>query len=127
MTQQSEKNKVIAEFMKLKPFEDSRYGKMYPNPLGQLAGGSIFGDEGLKYHTSWDWLMPVFSKINTIVKDLQAQVKFLNYDPYYQRIYGAILEVNITAAHEAIYSFIEWYEEVARPVATALQEYRFKQ
>lgn len=68
-----------------------------------------------KYHSSWDSLMPVFSKINTIVKYLQVQVKFFNYDPYYQRICGAILDADITAAHEAIYMFIEWYEEVVQP------------
>jgi len=45
-------NKLIAEFMKQwKGVDCYRYGKDY------------YGFENLRYHLSWDWLMPVVEKI----------------------------------------------------------------
>jgi hypothetical protein len=50
-------NRAIAEFMKhhwLDAWANSTQGRQ----------GQLFPYEQLKYHTSWDWLMPVVEKIN---------------------------------------------------------------
>ena len=51
-------NKIIAEFMGL---WESEVGYLY-NP--QFEAG--FKPEELKYHSSWDWLMPVVEKIESL-------------------------------------------------------------
>jgi len=51
-----EGNKLIAEFMKQwKGVDCYMYGKDY------------YGFENLRYHLSWDWLMPVVEKIDSIL------------------------------------------------------------
>jgi len=55
-----EGNKLISEFMGLRSFEDDRYGKMWTNPVDK---GSCFT---LQYHSSWDWLMPVVEKLESL-------------------------------------------------------------
>ena len=49
-------NKLIAEFMGFKEHEGSYYLPLY-------NGGDWVPDVELEYHSSWDWLMPVISKI----------------------------------------------------------------
>jgi hypothetical protein len=51
-------NELISEFMGYKPYNDHRYGVMYPDPTNEST--VVFT---LKYHTSWDWLMPVVEKL----------------------------------------------------------------
>lgn len=54
-------NKLIAEFMGIESFKDS---------LASLHQGKINIDvdvyEQAKYHSSWDWLMPVINKIRSM-------------------------------------------------------------
>ncbi len=56
-----ENNKIIAEFMGLKSFEDGRYGIMYTDPTKN--GSSTFS---LNYHDNYGWLMPVVEYIEQI-------------------------------------------------------------
>ncbi len=54
-------NKAIAEFMGFRVYE-----KRYPRNHGIGGGTLVLKDcilEKLKFHTSWDWLMPVVEKI----------------------------------------------------------------
>lgn len=55
----TEGNKIIAKYMDVPrtrtQFADGTYGYMMPSNLHE--------DE-LKYHKSWDWLIPVFEKIH---------------------------------------------------------------
>ena len=55
-------NKLIAEFMGLKPCDDREQyqSSIYTNVVADL-----------KYHTSWDWLMPVVDKIESIGFEFQ--------------------------------------------------------
>jgi len=52
-------NKLIAEFMGLVVSDSANYtSELHTNV-----------DVDLKYHTSWDWLMPVVEKINDLTDD----------------------------------------------------------
>jgi hypothetical protein len=123
-----EGNRIIAEFMNLHSFEDGRYGKMYGSPV-LLAGKipqSVFGDAGLQYHSSWDWLMSVVEKIGTMTNeagvryDIKIEMKDtydVNGDYYayccfiYKNqscIVGTILDTNIMqAVWQSVISFIK--------------------
>jgi hypothetical protein len=103
----TENNKLIAEFMGLEPFLDSRYGTMYLNPVIK-SGSSVFGHAGLKYHTSLDWLWPVKQKI------VSLGIKFQCHDDeylFYSSKYDGIWYKNtdeILGLRLAIVAFIQW-------------------
>lgn len=87
-----ENNKLIAEFME------------YPE-LGTEGDFSY-----LKYHTSWDWLMPVVEKINQVC----------GYDDYnksrlhLQRVLNDCINENavgIDEVHKAVVEFINQYNK----------------
>lgn len=67
----TDNNKLIAEFMGYKLMSCNRgkawdIGKSIPSKdhLFPIQGVLHTGNE-LKFHTSWDWLMPVLKKINS--------------------------------------------------------------
>lgn len=57
-----ENNKIIAEFMGWTPC-DSNDNTMYANPQDH---SDVWSTDEMRYHTSWDWLMPVVEKINLL-------------------------------------------------------------
>lgn len=70
-----------------------------------------------KYHTSWDWLMPVVEKINKIAIDDYGQVEVVIY-PSHCEIYtsGRELLIEVEDRSSLIYNmyltvvaFIQWY------------------
>lgn len=92
-------NMMIAKFMKLKLNK-----KEYPlTPYYENEGGFIAYPEQLKYHTSWDWLMPVAKKIippNGWTGDgIGLSILVAN----------ALSLANIELAHKRIINFILWY------------------
>ena len=57
-----ENNKLILEFMGCtNPFNDITDATLYKIEQG------TFEINELKYHTSWDWLMPVINKIRSMI------------------------------------------------------------
>ena len=98
-----ESNKLIAEFMQAKnEISDVYYLPEfghYFNSYGQIEWNECFRSNELKYHTSWDWLMPVVERI--------ANVKG------FHNIKANLLDLKITAnisdVYSAVISFIEWY------------------
>ena len=56
-------NKLIAEFMGLSYCTKYQYEGWYKNHEHNYR---ICGFDGLKYHSSWDWLMPVVEKIEQL-------------------------------------------------------------
>jgi len=73
-------NKIIAEFMGCtNPFNDITDATLY-----KIEQGTFEIDE-LKYHESWDWLMPVVEKIYS----LDAHIDFfrvINLEATYKRV-----------------------------------------
>jgi hypothetical protein len=77
-------NKLIAEFMGANPFRESvnedvlsyeMYG-LVENIEDGLDEKHFFLPSEMKYHTSWDWLMPVIDKIES---DGRYGVEILKY------------------------------------------------
>lgn len=73
-----------------------------------------YGWEGVSYHTSWDWLMPVGKKIYDLLDKMQT------LRPPHTACRGDVLEVdirchimeyNLPNAHESIYQFITWLNQ----------------
>jgi len=132
-----EKNRMIAEFMGykidiesinicelsesqiafafdylMKPFQREKY----------MLGGNIFEIENvseLKYHASWDWLMPVVDKIESIHEESNG-VKYFLYDIDITQhscridsigIHMGGFNSKIEATYAAVLAFIEWYNE----------------
>ena len=92
-------NKLIAEFM----------GLNYINGLDKFYSCG-FEVGKLNYHISWDWLMPVISKINEVSE----------YDDYckdrlhLQRVLDDCINENavgIIAVHKAVVEFIKQYKD----------------
>lgn len=75
-------------------------GKSAPYEVGI---GSAYADD-LKYHTSFDWLMPVVEKISKIhsINGLYRQ---------YEKVSEALLMIDISLLFKAVVSFIKWYNE----------------
>ena len=86
-----EENKLIAEFM------GNRDLTLY-HAKWQKGDDIIY----LKYHTSWDWLMPVVEKIYNIPKG----------NPLIEdRLTVSLISADIKFTHELIIEFIKWYNE----------------
>lgn len=107
-----EGNKLIAEFMERK-IVDSPWSHKPLEQQGQWVYvlGQDFFKERIKYHYSWDWLMPVVEKIESIQ----------NSDNYEVDIFGKCCEIGVMDEHSAvgktkieatwlaIVEFIKWY------------------
>jgi hypothetical protein len=115
-----EKNRMIAEFMGLKFKDDDAYIK----ELKEMKSNGIYFEQGymtseLKYHTSWDWLMPVAEQIESIHEESNG-VKYFLYDIDITQhscridsigIHMGGFNSKIEATYAAVLAFIEWYNE----------------
>ena len=102
-----ESNKLIAEFMEL---ETETFSSGILNYYHQdIAEGSFFEEHELSYHISWDWLMPVVEKIESLRNGSGDAYRF-NIDMCNVDIENT--EINITsthkikATHQAVVEFI---------------------
>lgn len=117
-------NELIAVFMGLeKDFNENKNGGQWE----YLIDGYWLPVRKMKYHTSWDWLMPVVEKIN---KDGKFRVRILFDANGTNGIYGCYIDkvewINnylqderisgysnidspIESVYKAIVKFIKWY------------------
>lgn len=102
-----EGNKLIAEFMypnKREPYyiEEHRYIDV---KYGEYVEFDCFSVEEMKYHSSWDWLMPVINKI------VEMNVYYEFVDETFG-MFGKDDLVNtkyIIRSFENVIEFIKWY------------------
>jgi hypothetical protein len=99
-----ENNKLIAEFMGLVK-EDTTYTSGKSVDLDNETSidlNTAVKNELLKYHTSWDWLMPVVMQIKEVhnveftfaeFDDTKTIIKKINpYDYALEQVYGSVVE-----------------------------------
>jgi hypothetical protein len=122
----NEGNVLIAEFMG-EECHLSRYYYLpqfghYRNSYGNIEYNETFSDDQLKYHSSWDWLMPVVEKIAQFPKgsvlmmsvvghykvQLYNQGRALGSEPHGD---SGIQDSFIYATWLAVINFIKWYNE----------------
>ncbi len=110
-----EGNKLIALF---DGWEANRFENL-PNKLHRMNDGQLQGVhiESLEYHTSWDWLMPVVEKANTLNTEIQKTRPDKHYPEKdlddasgwrawsYRYIH---LSTNIQQVWEKTVEFIQW-------------------
>ena len=110
----TENNKLIAEFMGgITSEKNNRIVQGYQNIWLPVHGVCRWDtvEEGrgkiLKYHLSWDWLMPVIDKItsNDSYQKYVAQTNILNEGGIF------INPKFIKATYNNVVEFIQWYNE----------------
>lgn len=108
-----EGNEIIAKFMS--------NGQLYPHPsmsgstapMGYKLPNGWWNKDALEYHSSWDWLMPVVEKIESLGFQF-----FIHNEGSYMRKwhwmgnfpdFGNMGETKIQAAWNVVTEFIKWY------------------
>lgn len=118
-------NEIIARFMGMKPKEEIDLDGWWINTIPVHPYESIIFD-AIKFEKSWDWLMPVVEKIESlfggslifsirdtrcfIVQDTQyAVVNGFNDD--IPECYSGFHDSKIEAVHCTIIHFLNWYNQ----------------
>ena len=119
-----EGNKLIAEFMGWEWHDEYvAYGMVHPRGYysGDIAKDGVFGIEPhlLKFHSSWDWLMPAVERIH-----INRAVKAVSIIPGKTRIWfkpdlhKSYIQSphkpensSITECWYAVIEFIKWYNQ----------------
>ena len=97
-------NKLIAEFMELKYKRGAYYDEYNKEKVKQ--------DSNLKFHSSWDWLMPVVEKIENINEWVRVEITnnsiIITYMGYNKITHG---KTKIKTVYKAVVEFIKWYNK----------------
>ena len=96
-------NKLIAEFMGFTKDSKDLYLIDDYNLRGEDEYQATYVSE-MKFHTSWDWLMPV---ANEIIKSRDEQ----NYDWDLTELKYALCTTNIAWVYNAVINFINKYNK----------------
>lgn len=123
-----ENNKLIAVFMQI-----PKCGRCEDCGAYQYSATVIYQPEDMKYHTSWDWLMQVVEKIESL-NSFRNEVAYL--DHFYVSIFGRMAEIScnnkrdspnivvwrkshtqpkINMVYGAVIQFIKWYNSQTTP------------
>ena len=97
---ESTNNKLIAEFMGAELDEGISYGSRVGDYF--FSDGSFCRRDELKYHTSWDWLMPVVQKCFDTQQPSEGQHYFIN---------ESLLTMDIEVVYDRVVEFIKQYND----------------
>ena len=103
-------NKLIAEFMGMTygdPNDDSVMIKM------TSQGNKVVPVESMKYHSSWDWLMPV---VKRIVRDVELDIDY--EDEYREHLMDVVPFAKIEDVYEAVVEFIKKHNDTVEDTNT---------
>lgn len=99
-------NKMIAIFIGLQ-LDSMGFIKYNPTNI------KIKVDHDLKFHTSWDWLMPVVEKIESLGYIVSLTNKachiLMNGKTLFDKPMQFISSTKIEATYNAVIEFINWY------------------
>lgn len=100
-------NKIIAEFMqvaKCDRCEDCGHFKFGP--------GVFFEPYEMKYHSSWDWLMPALKKFDSFFKkDFKAEYCWGEYVWFCELIDAKVTLYDIEMIYPHFIQALKWYNE----------------
>ena len=113
-----EGNKLIAEFMEAKMIVENYHGiNIIKFPYGQTHDLAE-----LRYHSLWDWLMPVVQKVTKLIQDQQYipigkyqeyKEQYNIYEEQWRKLFDYqaynFFKADIESIYKAMISFIEWY------------------
>lgn len=104
-----EGNKLIAEFMTGETHNTFYLPEIgqYFNSYGQIEYTETFSPNELKYHSSWDWLMPVVGKCYSM--DEYFKYKEETERQFYPS--GIELSTKIESVWLACVEFIKWHNQ----------------
>lgn len=106
-----EGNRVIAEFMGMKRHNHASY-ITWEHEKGKHIFESV-----LQYNSSWDWLMPVVEKIESLgyIFAMQSNTVVItspkSKKPHYKNLYKNDGIKKIECVFIAIVAFINWYNQ----------------
>jgi len=106
-------NELIAEFMGLKKCD---CGVCQKSPSPMWKHGSADHAIMLRYHDSWDWLMPVVEKIDGMMppirmpEDLEALKAGTHGSEKYMDVSSMPMATPISEAYGTVVQFIKWYK-----------------
>lgn len=113
-----EGNRLISEFEGYKFKLDFQEPKSESN--GYFIDGYFTPEEHLEYHTSWDWQIPVWSKIASAVK--KEVIKNGDTPYYWKRLNdyeAAIFGNNPQKGFEIILDMLKWLNnEKSKPIGS---------
>jgi len=101
-------NKIIAAFM-CGVYDGRKY--MDVPEHGKCLVGPNY-DNQLKYHSSWDWQVPAWSKISHLTKEVAAKSPdtYNRHIGFADRYESAVFKNNPLAGFEVIVEAIQWYD-----------------
>jgi hypothetical protein len=113
MKQTLENNKLIAEFMGMQDTDLGWYDSVeaMSEYACQMVGGNTF--EELQYDRSWDWLMPVVEKIETLGYTFEKNYQQIDRDWQCLIVKGNDIlhqefdRKSLNAAHYVVVEFIK--------------------
>lgn len=112
-------NKLIAEFMGYE-----LYNGLFIHSESETPIGNTFYPDQSKYHSSWDWLMPVVEKMESKGFEVQIGrslfVKNTNYCMIHDIGNAFCIEHEdvadkIIVVYRAVIEFIKWYNQNKTP------------
>jgi len=109
MKETLEKNKLIAEFMNYPQSGIDNKDPYY------YAMKHCFDNNLMKYHSSWDWLMPVVEKIESLglnTKIYTGHTTIASRDASF--ISQKLNDSKIEATYEAVVEFIKWFNTLSQ-------------
>ena len=112
-------NRILAEFMGFTPLNKEHTVFSSNDFLYEREQENNWFDRDLKFHTSWDWLMPVVEKIES-----------LGYDAFINGLYCRITDsglsdfeiesLEVACKIEAVFSscieFAKWYKNQSKQI-----------
>ena len=107
-----ENNRLIAEFMGFQTQTDAVDDRVLAYYIGDVINAdnseneneeNVFHPDDMKFHTSWDWLMPVVSKITN-------QEKYIGL-MHRENIMDTVPYGMIDDTYSYVVGFIEWYNK----------------
>ena len=118
MNNTNENNKLIAQFMQLELISNKEYEIKRKDMIKQnIAYDLPLTLDDLKYHSSWDWLMPVIEKIESYerydVNILQyGTIIYDNQKEMVNNIADISFDTKIEHTYDAIVKFIKYYNTI---------------